>query len=137
MAIKTSRLFSLSGHHAAKREWWEKFFEFFPRTVDPLAYQLQLNNLGVLFKEPCAQFIDDADYKSKPEERCKWILPDLGSGMEPILTGFNLPEVLAVSGNCVRSDFNKHPVHPRLYSMRDAKLQVKYPFTSLFLFICT
>jgi len=123
-AISTSRLFAFTGHHKSKREWWENFFEYFPTDVNHLDYKDHLSRLGINFVEPCAKFIYDGDYKSKPEERCKWILPECGSGMEPILPGFSLPEVLAVSGNCVTSDFNMHPVHPRLYSMRDASLQV-------------
>ena len=107
-----------------KREWWESFFQYFPETVNPHAYKNQLAGLGIQFEEPGARFIYDPNYKSSPAERCKWILPDGGSGLEPILAGFSLPEILAVSGNCVTNDFNRHPAHPRLYSMRDASLQV-------------
>jgi hypothetical protein len=123
-AIRNSRLFAFTGHHKLKREWWESFFQYFPETINPNAYRDQLAGLGIQFKEPGARFIYDPNYKSSPVERCKWILPDGCSGLEPILAGFSLPEILAVSGNCVTNDFNRHPAHPRLYSMRDASLQV-------------
>ena len=127
-AIRNSRLFSFTGHHKSKREWWESFFRLLPLTVDPVEYLDQLREFGILFEEPCAQFIYNSEYKSSPVERCKWVLSDCSTGLEPILAGFSLPEVLAVSGNCVSSEFNRHPVHPRLYSMRDVTLQVYYPY---------
>jgi hypothetical protein len=34
----------------------------------------------------------------------------------------HLPDVLALAGNCVKSDFNPNPVHPKLYSARDEQL---------------
>ena len=70
-AIRNSRLLSLSGHHVSKREWWERFFNYFPATADPAAYKIQLESLGTIFKEPLGEFIYDANYKSAINSRRK------------------------------------------------------------------
>ena len=101
-----------------------KFFKCFPTTSDPAAYKVQLESLGISYKEPLASCIYDSNFVSCHNTRRKWIAPNCSKGLEPILTGFSLPEVIAVSGNCVTSDFNRNPAHPRLYSMRDAELMV-------------
>lgn len=124
--IRTSRLFEFTGHHASKREWWENFFKQLPTDTDPLGYKAQLELLGIPFLQPCSAFMYDKNYISGHLDRSKWVLPHCGKGLEDIMPGFSLPEVFAVSGNCLTSDFNLHPVHPRLYSVRDATLQVQY-----------
>jgi hypothetical protein len=101
-----------------------EFFKTFPINSDPFAYKAQCESLGIPFLDPCAKFIYDESYQSDAAARCKWMLPELGCGMEPILAGFSLPELLAVTGHSLTSTFNRNPAHPRLYSLRDLELQV-------------
>lgn len=117
-------MLSPAGLYALQRHWWESFFLSLPISSEPLQYKQQLEQLGILYKEPCATFIYDDSYESPRDKRYNWHAPTCGNGLEPIITGFALPDIQAVSGNSLTSSFNRNPVHPRLFSVRDERLEV-------------
>ena len=120
-SIKSSSLFKLMGIHASKRAWWENWFRFIPESLDPVQYRAQLEREGVLYLEPLKEYVYRDTYKA--EWSGSW---NLGTGMDVIIgRGYNLPEIIAIGGNCVRTEFNPNPVHPRLFSMRDELLQAE------------
>ncbi len=119
--IKSSTLFQIMGVNASKREWWDNWFRFIPESLDPLEYQVQLAREGIPYREPLKEFMYKDSYKA--EWSGCW---SLSTGTEPLIgRGYNLPEIIAVAGNCVHSDFNPNPVHPRLFSMRDDLLKAE------------
>ena len=91
-----------------------------PRSADVLAYKAQLEENGYHYKEPLAKELYDPRYTNI---QISWTPRDAGT-LDDILPTFRLPEIFAVSGNCVESHFNPNPVHPRLYAPRDQELLV-------------
>jgi len=117
-SIRESSLFESMGLHASKRDWWEDWFKYIPESIDPIQYREKLERLGIPYKEPLKEYLYPDSYKAPWSGT--W---DLGTGLELVGHGYNLPEITAVAGNCVGSDFNPNPVHPRLYSVRDETLK--------------
>ena len=91
-----------------------------PQSEDILAYKIQLEANGYRFKEPLSVELYDPTFINT---RISWDPRSAGDYVD-ILPTFRLPEIFAVSGNCVDSQFNPNPVHPRLYAPRDQAFQV-------------
>ena len=112
-------VFAVMGSHAEKRAWWDNFFKYIPESADHFQYRAQLEALNVPLGEPLKRFLYNPDWTA-----CLLQTPwqSLATGINEIGSNIHLPEVLALAGNCVESDFNPNPVHPKLYSARDEQL---------------
>ena len=91
-----------------------------PRSTDVLAYKTQLEESGYRYKEPLSAQLYDPLYINT---QFSWDIRQAGV-YDDVLPEFKVPEIFAVSGNCVESQFNPNPVHPRLYAPKDQETQV-------------
>jgi hypothetical protein len=91
-----------------------------PQSEDILPYKEQLVANGYNYKEPLARELYNPTFVNT---QISWNPREAGD-YDDILPTFRLPEIFAASGNCVDSQFNANPVHPRLYAPRDQAFQV-------------
>jgi len=120
--IKGHSQFAIMGANSSKREWWDNFFSYFPDSADPHEYRIKLESLGIFLGEPLKCFLYNSEL-IVDDATMRW--GELGSGLEDNVFGCQvLPEIRALAGNCIRSDFNPQPVHPKLYSANDQQLEM-------------